>query len=795
MPSTTVFLRSLILLGALGATTALADSASTTAAHDWPRWGGPNMDFTVDGVEIDAGAGLELAWRRPLGSGYAGIVISTEASPPRAITGFSDGSSDFVIALSAVDGKELWRHRLSETYKGHDGSADGVLSTPTLDRDRVYAVGGWGHLVALRLTDGKLLWQRRLDEDFDGPRPFFGFTTAPLAVGDLVVVQAGGPQGQSIVALDRQSGEKRWSTGEDPVTYQSPTLLRLAGEEQVLAVNNRFLIGLEPATGRELWRHEHGKAEQSGSSQPVQIGDGEVLLTYEPEAKLLRIRREGDAHTVEEVWSSRALRGSYFVPVYHQGHLYGYSGQFLSCVDAATGERVWRSRPPGAGGLVLVDGHLLILGRDGDVVMVEATPEGYHEKARIAALDLGSYTAPSFAGRQLYVRDYDAIASVRLSTAAERPRAAASEDTELQGELGRFIAELRQAEDKKARIDAFFDEHPTTPIYEGENLVHLVYRGEVDDLVVQGTATRDRVEPMHRVEGTDFYFRSLELEPGALYAYRFFEFEDGMADPLNPHRAGGEGREVSLIRTPGWTEPEHLARTPEQHGTVETWTWKSERLDNERQLEVYLPAGYAGSERTYPLLLVYEGHRARQAGRLDLALDNLIDSERIQPLVAVMVPRLTWMEHAGSNTHEFSRAVAEELIPRLEERYRLESRAASRAVWGTGAGAFAALFVAAQHPDTFGMVAMQSYYDGDLRQDLETLLEREGEPFEVYAEWSRYDFLDPAYDLDAAAQTRAIVERLRRDGHRVETSEVGDGPGWLSWIAHADGMLTRFFGR
>ena len=110
--------------------------------------------------------------------------------------------------------------------------------------------------------------------------------------------------------------------------------------------------------------------------------------------------------------------------VWYGEHVYGFDGRFLSCVDGATGAKVWKSRPPGGGGLIRVDDNLVILGQGGDVVLTRATPAGYEERARVNALDGDSVTYPSFAAGLVYVRNTREIAAVRAvarSTPAPAP--------------------------------------------------------------------------------------------------------------------------------------------------------------------------------------------------------------------------------------------------------------------------------------------------------------------------------------------------------------------------------------
>ena len=197
------------------------------------------------------------------------------------------------MALDASTGAEQWRYRISETYKGHDGSDDGPLSTPSIAGGVVYGLGARGGLFAVSLADGMERWRRDLVAEVGAVKPHYGFTTAPTVIGDLLVVETGGDDGRSISAFDRETGELRWSTGDDPVAYQSPLAFDLGGELSLVAVTSRSLFGLAPETGEVLWRHQHteGDGRAFGSAQPVPVGEGGILLIDGRESALFRVSK------------------------------------------------------------------------------------------------------------------------------------------------------------------------------------------------------------------------------------------------------------------------------------------------------------------------------------------------------------------------------------------------------------------------------------------------------------------------------------------------------------------------
>lgn len=770
---------------------------------DWPAWSGPEGNLTSLGNGVfDGGAfGLERVWSRPLGSAYSGILVVDG----RLTTAFSDGESDYLVALDASTGVEQWRYRISDVHKGDGNTDDGPLATPTIDGGVVYGLGARGELFALSLEDGKERWRLDLVADFGAVKPGAGFATAPTVIGDLLVVETGGGDGRSISAFDRETGALRWTTGNDPVVYQSPMALDLGGETLLVAVTNQSLLGLAPETGEVLWSHQHTEGDAWGfeATQPVPVGEGEILLAGWDESALFEVSKNAEGYAAREVWRSRALRiqGFYPVPVPYEGYLYGYSGNFLTCVDAATGEMVWKSRPPGAGSLLLIDGHLVTLIRSGEIVVAEATPEEYREVSRVQALDRGYFTRPSFAGGKVYVRNLADISAIGVTTAnsadsvgAESAESAGA-DWDLRGDFGSFVEKLAVAENKSERVESFLAEHPTLPILEG-NLVHFVYHGEVDDLAVSGNFIRGGGEhTMHRVEGTDFYFRSYELPEKALYSYRFSVFDESMTDPANPQKTGPEGSERSVLATTGWQAPSHLREPEGERGSIETLQWKSEQLDNEREVQIYLPPGYGAGDGRYPLLVVVDGEEALSLGEMDKSLDNLI-GKTVAPVIVAFVPTVESGELGGSITAQYTRAQVEELIPLLDKTFRTDARRESRAIMGQdlyGGAGFAAVYLALQHPGVVSRAAAQSYDHGAQKEELMAAASGEKHDLELVFHWSSYDRFDSFWDFDARRDAKSLVSALEKNGYSPKVFESDDGVGWGMWQGRIAEILEALF--
>jgi len=765
---------------------------------DWPRPRGPRGDGRLEatGTFSDGPIGLRLAWKTPLGSGYSGIAVARG----HVVTAYSDAEANWVAAFEAETGKALWRQRLGPRHAGHDGSDDGPLSSPAIGDGLVYALDPSGRLAALRLPDGSPAWSRDLPAELGATAPDFGFTTTPLVAGNVLVVQAGGGDGRSIVGLDARTGELRWSAGQERVDYQSPALMTLAGTPQVVAVGRGKIRALAPDTGRVLWEHALGEQDRAGSATPTHIGADRFMVYLGGDAAAFRVLRAEAGFAVEELYRSNALGETYAPPVYHDGHLYGFRGQILSCIKADTGERVWRSRPPGGDGLILVDGNLVLFGAQGHVVVAAATPEGYRERARLQALAGSSLTWPSFADGRVFVRNLNELAAVAV-TAAGAPAPRAGAEVPAEGAFGAWVARVEAAPQRAALVDEFWSQHPRLPVVEGE-WVHFLWRGPAQDVGLAGSMVDgDAIVPLRRLTGTDLFYRSFRLDPGARWEYRFqLDFERFASDPRNPRSvpAVDDDGTLSELVGAGYTVGAHLteAAAPATPGTLEEFTLESKALGAEKRIRVWLPPGYAAQSRAYPLLIVNDGAAWLEKGALPAALDRLVGTA-VAPLVAVFVPAADawWLEGGGSRTDEYVRMLATELVPALEQRYRLERQPASRAVLGLRFYGLTAAYAVLRHPDVFSAAGLQSAYTGlGFGDELEVLIAaRAGAGARFYLDWNRYEERNLDRDWDLGADSRRLAELLRGAGYALEGGEALDSRGWGGWRNRTDRVLRFLF--
>ena len=775
---------------------ALALATPALGATDWPSWLGPTRDGRATGAGLEPGKPLsfEVVWKRGLGKGYTGIAVADG----RAVTMFADGTKDWVVSFEPRTGKELWRYEIDAMYPPQGGSEGGPAGMPVVADGVVYGLGARGHLFAVQLADGRELWKLRVDEALGGRPSNFGFSTAPLVAGDVLFVQTGGDKSRGLTGFDRRSGKVLWSTGDDPGGYASPLLATLGGVEQVVAVTNRALYGLIPATGQVLWSREHGM-EDDAVATPVLIGDDRLFINGEAESKVFTVRKEGEEWQVEMLFSTRDLAGSFATPVHHDGHLYGFDNDFLTCVSAADGTKVWKSRPPGGRGLILVDGHLLVLANDGSLVAVEATPAGYSETGRLPAMERGTWTYPSFADGLVLVRNTVELAAISVKAAPAGAAAPAVANVGPGGAFGRFVERVERSDGKRLLVDEFMRKQAGFPVVE-DGWVHFVYRGRAEDVAITGSMTEWGVEePMTRVSGTDLFYRSYEARPAARWEYRLnVDFENPQPDPLNPRRVPGRDGDMSEVTTSGWRRSPWLEPfAGEVKGSIESFTLKSEVLANERTVEVYLPPGYASGSERLPLVVVVDGGTWRDLGQLPNVLDHLTASAAPAVVALVHQPRGARGEFGG-RADSYVKMLAEEAVTALDQRYRTLARADARATLGAGtAGSIAALAVLA-HPGVFGKAAVISALVGPSSQRLADLAQ--GFPagtakptFEI--SWSQNELRSAERDADLARDTKRLAEKLEQHGFAVRAREVADSSGWGAWPVRAGESLVALFPR
>ncbi|MCI0464865.1 MAG: PQQ-like beta-propeller repeat protein [Gemmataceae bacterium] len=382
--------------------------ASPGVIHsDWPQWRGVYRDgiSRETGLlsEWPADLGQRKVWEQPAGAGYSALVVANG----RACTIFQDGEQEAVVCWDALTGKELWRFRYPARYDNSYGN--GPRSTPTIEGDRVYTVGGTGimHCLSLRpqAATGEMLWRRDLLTDFGAPNLQWGVSFSPLVREALVFVNPGGPGGNSLAALNKDTGATVWNTGDDPAGYSSPVLATLAGRKQVVFFTGKGLVGVTVG-GEVLWRYPWETQYGANIATPIIVGDYVFISSgYGRGCTVVKVEATGEKQEAKRVYEHVRMANHFSTCVLVGEHLYGFHDSLLTCMEFRTGKVRWKERGFDKGSLLVAEGLLIILGEQGKLALADASPEGYRERSSFTVAQGRCWTVPVLAQGRLYVRD------------------------------------------------------------------------------------------------------------------------------------------------------------------------------------------------------------------------------------------------------------------------------------------------------------------------------------------------------------------------------------------------------
>ncbi|MFC0212519.1 alpha/beta hydrolase [Paenibacillus chartarius] len=231
--------------------------------------------------------------------------------------------------------------------------------------------------------------------------------------------------------------------------------------------------------------------------------------------------------------------------------------------------------------------------------------------------------------------------------------------------------------------------------------------------------------------------------------------------------------------------------------TVVKETLYSNRLQEERQLRIYLPPGY-NEVLSYPVLYCQDGEQFFNFGRLATSLTAGILDDGLEPAIAVGVDVDTATRTAeyapeGERHDAYLRFFAEELLPFVEERYPVRRTAGERIAAGDSLGGTVSLHLALAYPHLFGNVLslsgaffertrLQLEEAGDLSQLRIHMLVGLDET-EVKTERGTFDF------VEANRLTREI---LLRAGANLTYEEKPGKHLWGFWQQELPAILRLF---
>ena len=359
-------------------------------------------------LSISARGQVTSEWRGPARSGvYAdtGLLKKWPEKGPHLImlvTGLPKGNSsvaagkdalyiagtrDSVEILTAIDmkGNKLW-----ETAYGRAWSEafPESRSTPTIENERVYVASGKLDAACIDARSGKIIWYQKVMDKFQGAYGRWGTACSPLIVDNKIILTTGGNQ-TTVVALDKLTGKIVWSTASlhDNVDYVSPCLIDHKNRKQIIAMTEKFILGISPLDGKIIWTFDYSKfagpdGKNNNATTPL-YANGRLYITSGYDHYSVMLALSDDGNSVSLVWKENVL-DNHLGGVVHVGN-YIYGSNWINnnngnwvCIDWETGKLMFEAKWGNKGAIISAEGMLYCYEeKSGNVGLVKANSEKF----------------------------------------------------------------------------------------------------------------------------------------------------------------------------------------------------------------------------------------------------------------------------------------------------------------------------------------------------------------------------------------------------------------------------------
>ncbi|MCI0538083.1 MAG: PQQ-binding-like beta-propeller repeat protein, partial [Verrucomicrobiales bacterium] len=376
----------------------------TVRAEDWPQWRGPH--FNGSSTE----KGLPSKWSKEEATWSVELPGPSAATPAilgdRLFVSTPDMSAKTLhaLGLDRKTGKVLWNQKTSERLQRDDRS-NFASPSPVADANRVFFFYGDGTLVAFDHL-GKQLWSRSITKDYGEFAFQWTFSTSPLLYEGKLYLQVlqrnvpvggrgrkDGPNESYLLALDPASGKELWrvvrpseAVAESLEAFTTPVPFEHSGRKEILVVGGDCLTGHDPQTGQEIWRWGTWNPTKIGHWRlvPSPAAGGGVVLACGPKSAPIYAIKAGGSGTLDDsaiAWKSpqREVTSDVTTPLFYDGDFFVVKEErpgLLFRIEPATGKVKWSRELPGRKKYETsptgADGKVYLMNFAGDVTVVNA---------------------------------------------------------------------------------------------------------------------------------------------------------------------------------------------------------------------------------------------------------------------------------------------------------------------------------------------------------------------------------------------------------------------------------------
>ena len=373
---------------------------------NWPQWRGPALNGTSPEKGLPAEiAPTSIKWKTELPS-FSGATPVIWGDTIFAVS--PDANKDLqLICLDRKDGKILWQQK-GATGDINKGKGNMASPSPVTDGKLVYALFGTGDLGAFDFA-GKQVWKRDLGADYGKFSINWIYGSSPLLYNGKLYVQvlqrtpappdypglagSAGDRESYLLALDPATGKTLWkhvrptdAKLESMESYATPVPHEPPGAKpQLLIVGGDCLSGHDPETGAELWRG-YGINRKRGEWMrivPSAVSAGNLAIACGPKQEptvAFRTDMTGDITEKGVAWTfDEKQTPDVCTPTYADGRLYLLNGdkQTLTCLDPKNGSKIWQGKLGHSNvtrsSPTVADGKVYTISENGTMVVCDAT--------------------------------------------------------------------------------------------------------------------------------------------------------------------------------------------------------------------------------------------------------------------------------------------------------------------------------------------------------------------------------------------------------------------------------------
>jgi hypothetical protein len=346
-------------------------------------WRGPGRTgiYNETGLlKVWPASGPSLIWEAEgIGMGYSSATVTKDAIYITGIRGDKD-----VLTAFTQDGKKKWDVEYGTMSKVQ--SSPESRCTPTFYNGKIYVVSGSGELSCVS-ADGKILWSVDYYSKYKSAVPRFGISESPLVVDNKVIVTPGGSIA-AMAAFNVDNGNVVWETASlnEGSQYVNPLLIEEKGMKVIVTVTPTYIIGVNAANGKILWKFNFGAVNADGRGGKNYIHtpiyrDGCLFMGNGYGQTSAKIKISFDGKDPVLIWKNpdinphvggMVLIGNY---IYSSTHDNNTMGRWI-CVDWTTGKTMWITEWNNKGSVISAEGLLYIYEeKSGNVALVRPNPE------------------------------------------------------------------------------------------------------------------------------------------------------------------------------------------------------------------------------------------------------------------------------------------------------------------------------------------------------------------------------------------------------------------------------------